>query len=249
MNTLKDSNHNFHGDELSLKVIQFPDGIHENFYSQCFNSSETTSLEQRICQPLMQPRKTLGMHPQRLKISSKQFKRCRYCQHILCRPDLNVSSIRFKILHSATLLVPVLNVLSFPFSVSQGCFRLPLLISNPTLDPLTIQIHPNNYLSSIAYVVPRDYIELSGKEEDHSFEYLDNRNERLSGLLYSSNGPSVRLFFEISSVDAHIASIYFSIDCITKKQNVVPTSVSDLPTGCITHYLRICLQYPYQPTS
>ena len=207
--------------------VEFPDGIPDGFYSQTFSPSDTISLEQKIYQTLNQSECSILLKPQRLKICSKRFKRCRYCQHILCRPDLNVSAIRFKILHFAILLVPVVRVLSLPVKFSDSLFRLPIMITNPTLNAITIQLVPNESISNSFFKLPKDVIHLSGKEEDHSFDIVDKPIVHNSELISNVTKNSVMLFLEFPLYEGKKIDCYFSLKFSSKQTIDPPHSNSD----------------------
>ena len=198
-------------DDSLYSNVQYPIGIDNTFYNEIFVSNETTSLNQRLNQPLFQYVLPLKMTPNRLKIYSKRFKRCRYCQHILCRPDLNVAAIRFKILHIASLFVPIVRVISFPTFEFGETFTLPIVISNPSLDGITLQIIPNESLSSLKFQTPPENIELSGKEVDHNLEVTFAQNTNCDRLISSVSGHSVHLLFEVNSTVSKISQLHFSI--------------------------------------
>ena len=207
--------------------VEFPNGIPDSFYLHSFSPSDTISLKQRIYQSLSQSEYSIQLKPQRLKISSKRFKRCRYCQHILCRPDLNVSAIRFKILHFAILLIPVVRVLSLPVKFSDTLFRLPIMITNPTLNTITIQLVPNESMSNSFFKLPKDVIHLSGKEEDHSFDMVDKSNDHNSELISCVIGNNVTLFLEFPFYVGKKIDCYFVLKFASKQTIDTPHSNSD----------------------
>lgn len=202
--------------------VDFPNGIPDSFYSQPFSPSDTLSLEQRVLQTLNQFEFSILLKPQRLKISSKRFKRCRYCQHILCRPDLNVSAIRFKILHFAILLVPVVRVLSFPVKFSDSIFRLPIMVTNPALNSIDIQLVCNESITNSFFKFPKDVIHLSGKEEDHSLDIVDKSINYHNELISNVTGNSVILFLEFSLYEEKKIDFYFTLK-FAFKQTIDPS--------------------------
>ena len=199
---------------------QLPDGIDNSFYSENFLSNESTSLSQRLNQTIFQCVLISDLKPTRLKIYSKRFKRCRYCQHILCRPDLNVSAIRFKILHIATLFVPIVRVIPCSTIEFGRVFKLPFVIFNPLLDGITIQINPNESLSKVKFETPSGNIELVGREEDHNLEQKFPQNDQSDRLISSFSGHSVQVFFKVSPIVSNFTQLHFSIVyTLTKTQD------------------------------
>ena len=235
-------------EDISNFNVQFPDGIDDLFYDDFFLANETTSLCQRLNQPLFQCVLPSKMRPTRLKINSKRFKRCRYCQHILCRPDLNVSAIRFKILHIATLFVPIVRVISCPTIEYGEIFILPIVIFNPSLDGITLQIIPNESLSSLSFQTPSDKIELTGKEEDRNLELTFAQNDHCGHLISSFSGHNVHLFFKVHSVVSNFSQLYFSIVYnFTKIQEQLETSpkpnIQEGHSSITSLHLRITLKH------
>ncbi|KAK9694202.1 hypothetical protein K7432_013528 [Basidiobolus ranarum] len=95
------------------------------------DSSEITTLEQRLKQLNTQSYRTTGLYPQRIHLRTKRSKRCKSCRHILIKPDQKAQATRFKIKFTAMLYVPIINIVNQPYLEIGKPTQVILKFTNP----------------------------------------------------------------------------------------------------------------------
>lgn len=183
------------GQDCTSKPLRNFDGIFQQFYSHNFILGDSTSLSQRISDPLLQPNLSSKLRPKRLKIASKRFKRCRYCDHILSKPDLNVSAIRFKIQHFANLLVPSFKILSDEQTFFETSSHVPILLTNPSIYSMSIEIFVIESLG-VDIILSSNVVILSGKEDEHQVDLSLVCDEKLTNISKSIINNAVRFYID-----------------------------------------------------
>jgi dynactin-4 len=112
------------------------DELTEDFFSKPIILSHVTSISQRHASPEFQPTSTDQLHLNHKHLLIKQSLRCKECDHNLCKPEYNPSSIKFKIQLVAVHHVPELRIYALPNFRLNQCNQVILTLTNP-LDVIT----------------------------------------------------------------------------------------------------------------
>ena len=102
--------------------------------------AQVSTLDQRFLDLGQQGAATDQLWPAFTNLVAKRSKRCRECQHNLIKPELNPTSIKFKMQLFASQHVPTLKIASVPELLVGEQAEVVLYISNPLDQPLTIAV-------------------------------------------------------------------------------------------------------------
>lgn len=106
-----------------------------HLYAQEMNLEEVPTLEQQLRDPVFQPEHSKDLVPCQLRLMGKKLHRCKGCEHILMKAELNLNSIRFKIQQAAIHSFPQVRLAESPLSTSTGVGEesreVVLSVSNP----------------------------------------------------------------------------------------------------------------------
>jgi len=102
--------------------------------------SQVSTLGQRYLDLGQQGAATAELWPSFTNLVAKRSKRCRECQHNLIKPELNPTSIKFKMQLFASQHVPTLKIATVPELLVGEQADVVLCISNPLDQPLTITV-------------------------------------------------------------------------------------------------------------
>ena len=121
---------------------------YEAAYSSQLDVWSVASLDQRLRSVQLQPRATAQLRPLPQLLCVRRSLRCRSCDHNLCKPECNPSSIKFKILLAAYYHVPEVRILAWlPDHVL-------LTIRNPT--PYEMRLAIRDLLPQAITLPPKD---------------------------------------------------------------------------------------------
>ncbi|XP_065882646.1 dynactin subunit 4-like [Dysidea avara] len=119
-----------------------PEPLPPNIYADIPQLDEVLGLRERLQSPLKCPHDPSELRPQPVLILGKRLRRCKGCDHILCKSEYNPSSVRFKIQQVALHSVPSVKV-SRPVELSVDNENSVILsFNNPYPHPITISFHP-----------------------------------------------------------------------------------------------------------
>ena len=108
-----------------------PEPVPDDFYTSEINLQKIPTLQQRLLDPLHQPTNVDQFTPRPLHLRGKKLLRCKGCDHILLKAEINPSSIRFKIHQIALHSFPQIRIFEPPkLQPDQHCDVL-LSITNP----------------------------------------------------------------------------------------------------------------------
>lgn len=82
----------------------------DHLYMQEVDLEEVPTLEQQLRDPVFQPEHSKDLAPSQLCLTGKKLHRCKGCEHILMKAELNLSSIRFKIQQVAIHSFPQIRI-------------------------------------------------------------------------------------------------------------------------------------------
>ena len=173
----------------------------EDLYTEEVDLEETPTLEQQLKDPVYQPRNSSELWPCQLRLTGKKLHRCKGCDHILMKAEMNLSSIRFKIQQAALHTFPQVRIAEPPTLTLGTPSKVILSITNPLNYGITVsfsQCSPEilartkEPLASVSppegqfYLTPNDdVVELLGGESESEIkddpEFVHNR---LAGKLF-----------------------------------------------------------------
>ncbi|XP_034245300.1 dynactin subunit 4 [Thrips palmi] len=132
--TIRDNLAEFQPAVAKEEVASLPESI----FTEELDIDQVTTLTQRLAQPETQPESIVDLIPSCKHLCTKRSQRCRGCEHNVSKPDLNPSSIKFKIQHAASFHVPEVRLVSVqPLIGSKEC-EIVIVFSNPSQQPTTI---------------------------------------------------------------------------------------------------------------
>lgn len=173
----------------------------DELYTQAVDLEEIPTLQQQLKDPVYQPENSADLWPRQLRLTGKKLHRCKGCDHILMKAEMNLSSIRFKIQQTALHTFPRVRIAEFP-SLSVGISNeVVLSITNPLNYGITISFtqcspekleHTKDTLSTVTipegkfYLTPNDDV-VDLLEEEAESEIKDDPEficNRLPGKLF-----------------------------------------------------------------
>ena len=119
-------------------VAKDPEPLSDDFYTLPVQLEKTTTIEQRLRDPTHQPSHTCDLWPRPLSLIGKKLHRCRGCDHILLKADVNLNSIRFKIHQLALHSFPRVRVMHLPKLTIGEPTIVPISFTNPMSHPLKL---------------------------------------------------------------------------------------------------------------
>ena len=125
-----------------LSVATDPEPLPDDFYTLPVSMETVTTMTQRFRDPIRQPASIEELWPRPLSLIGKKLHRCRGCDHILLKADVNLNSIRFKIHQLALFTVPRIRVVHLPKLSLQDPAIVPVSFTNPLNYPLKISFGP-----------------------------------------------------------------------------------------------------------
>jgi dynactin-4 len=116
------------------------DELPDEIFTQEINLKNVTNIKQRLAQPANQPETVKHLYPQHKNLSIKRSLRCRHCEHNVCKPEYNPSSIKYRIQLFASYHVPEVRFVKCdPLTPGQNAY-ITLKIINPTINDMNITI-------------------------------------------------------------------------------------------------------------
>ena len=117
--------------KMASKATDSPEAVPDEFYSNEIDVKQITTLRQRLLDPIHQPTKVEELTPRPLHLIGKKLLRCKGCDHILLKAEINPSSIRFKIQQIALHSFPQVRIFEPPRLITDEPCEVLLSISNP----------------------------------------------------------------------------------------------------------------------
>ncbi len=173
----------------------------DELYTEEVNLEKIPTLWQQLKDPLYQPKESKDLWPCQLRLTGKKLHRCKGCDHILMKAEMNLSSIRFKIQQTALHSFPQIRTVGFSDLTGGEANEVILSVTNPLNYSITISFGQcsSKQLSRVkeklaSVVTPEgefylsandDVVELLDGETDHDIE--DNPefvDQRMPGKLY-----------------------------------------------------------------
>ena len=125
-------------EKMAAKPRDDPQPPPEDLYTSELNLAEIPTLRQQLNDPVYQPKSTNNFWPRQLHLMGKKLHRCKGCDHILMKAEINPSSIRFKIQQVALHAFPQIRIVEFPnMEAGKDCEVL-LSVTNPLNYAVTV---------------------------------------------------------------------------------------------------------------
>lgn len=174
----------------------------DDLYTEEVNLEAIPSLQQQLKDPVYQPESSSDLWPCQLRLTGKKLHRCKGCDHILMKAEMNLSSIRFKIQQAAVHTFPQIRIAEVPSLIAGMDNEVLLSVTNPVNYGITIsfgQCSPEQLkrikesLASVStpqgqfYLTPNDDVVelLEGESESEvSKDDPDFVHKRLPGKLF-----------------------------------------------------------------
>jgi dynactin-4 len=173
-------------DKMAVQSTDCPDQIPDGFYSGEPELKKIAMLQQRLLDPAHQPVRVEQFTPRPLHLIGKKLLRCKGCDHILLKAEINPSSIRFKIQQIALHTFPQIRIFKPPSLVPGVPCEVLLSVSNPVNHVVSIsfqQLEPSftkgGKVSLAPVSLPNGSYQLS--PNDDMGDLLDDSEEELEG--------------------------------------------------------------------
>ncbi|XP_066926026.1 dynactin subunit 4-like [Clytia hemisphaerica] len=157
---------------IEQDVEQLPD----SFYTEPLCLEEVLTLDQRLKNPALSATKTKELHPKHKHLKVRRSQRCKRCEHNLCKPEFNPSSIKFKIQLVGMQYCPLLQIAkSGNFSQGEST-QVVLSLSNPLDSAINVTFMPLNVDDKLNRTqtsdieLPTDTITIAAKDATVEFD-------------------------------------------------------------------------------
>ena len=168
-------------EKMAAKALD-PQPPPDELYTEEVNLEKIPTLQQQLQDPVYQPQDSNDLWPSQLPLTGKKLHRCKGCDHILMKAEMNLTSIRFKIQQTALHTFPQIRIAEYP-SLTTGVSNVVLLsLTNPLSYGITVsfaQCTPDQLKrvkEVIASVSPPDG-EFYLTQNDDVMELLDGEGE------------------------------------------------------------------------
>lgn len=125
-------------EKMAGKATDSPSPPPDDLYAAPIKLEETTSLNQRFLDPTFQPAGSDALWPRPLHMIGKKLHRCKGCDHILLKAEMNPSSIRFKIQQVALHTFPQVRIWEYPTLEAGKPCEVLLSVTNPVNYTVTV---------------------------------------------------------------------------------------------------------------
>ena len=112
-------------------VAEDPRPPSDDLYTKEVNLEEIPTLQQQLKDPVFQPERSSDLWPCQLRLTGKKLHRCKGCDHILMKSEINLSSIRFKIQQAALHTFPQVRIAKMPSLTAGESNTILLSVANP----------------------------------------------------------------------------------------------------------------------
>lgn len=187
--------------KMSSKATDSPEPVPDEFYSNEIDVKEVTTLRQRLLDPIHQPTKVEEFTPRPLHLIGKKLLRCKGCDHILLKAEINPSSIRFKIQQIALHSFPQVRIFELPSLVPDQPCEVLLSISNPLNSIVSVSFSQLSIAKSkdtlVSAVLPEGSYQLN--PNDDMGDLLDDNEDVMEGAKeYIHSRPLGKLVLKFS---------------------------------------------------
>ena len=125
-------------DKMAAQSTDCPEPVPEDFYTSEVDPKKVAMLRHRLLDPTHQPTKMEEFTPRPLHLIGKKLLRCKGCDHILLKAEINPSSIRFKIQQIALHSLPQVRIFEPPKLAPDIPCEVLLSVTNPLNSVVTV---------------------------------------------------------------------------------------------------------------
>ena len=100
--------------KVAAETTDDPHPPPDKLYTTPLCLEEVTTLKQRFLDPAFQPTQLDDLWPRPLSLIGRKLHRCKGCEHILLKAEINPASIRFKIQNIAQHVFPQVQIVELP---------------------------------------------------------------------------------------------------------------------------------------
>lgn len=166
-------------DKMAAQSSDCPDPIPEEFYTSEVDVQKIPMLRHRLLDPVHQPTKVEEFTPRPLHLIGKKLLRCKGCDHILLKAEINPSSIRFKIQQIALHSLPQVRIFRPPKLIPDESCEVLLSITNPLSNIMTISF--SQFTGELAEKSKDKLVETSLPEGSYQLSPNDDMGDLLDG--------------------------------------------------------------------
>ena len=127
-------------EKMAAKAADCPQPAPAELYSTTLCLEDVSTLQQRLRDPINQPASVEQFLPKQLSLMGKKLHRCKGCDHILMKAEMNPGSIRFKIQQIAFHTFPRVCLVAPPSLKVDTQSEVLLSVSNPGNYAITISL-------------------------------------------------------------------------------------------------------------
>ncbi|KRX26935.1 Dynactin subunit 4, partial [Trichinella nelsoni] len=187
-----------------------------------------TSMEQRLRQPLLQPRYVKDLLPVKKQLLVKQSLRCPQCDHNISKGEYVPESIKFKINYSAPLIIPELRLAEqVDFKINEET-KVIITVTNGSLMDVALFLLPDASENENIKV----FLFLLGKSVFPSLFIRLNFRKKVKSRLKMKQSKSLiiimtlQLFVFLRGVVKRCGNKVFIEIMVTVQKNITPVTLS-----------------------
>lgn len=227
-----------------------PEPPPDELYTEDLNLEDIPTLQQQLKDPVYQPESAKELWPCQLHLVGKKLHRCKGCDHILMKAEMNLGSIRFKIQQTALHTFPQVRIAEFPSLRKGERSEVLLSVANPLNYGITIKFSqcspeqlkrvkeslvPVSVPEGEFYLTPNDDVMelLDGDTESEIEDNPDYVYKRLPGKLYLKFGVTPPESLEGSS------TVFMFAMKFSHKSTVEADKENELTDVCVSVLVRL----------
>lgn len=151
------------------------ESIDEDIFTKPLDLATVNTISQTLYQPEFQPHLANQMSPRHKHLLIRRSQRCRECEHNLSKPELNASSIKYKIQLNAYYHIPELRILPPLNLLADEKTQVVLTITNPTQNAIHVNLKNLPATDDDSLVeVPETEIIVSPRDDTAEFDDISD---------------------------------------------------------------------------
>ncbi len=224
-------------ERMAATATDDPNPPPDDLYSSPIKLDEIPSLQQRFLDPAFQPASSSMFWPRPLHVIGKKLHRCKGCDHILLKAEINPSSIRFKIQQIALHTFPQVRIWEYPTLEAGKPCEVLLSITNPVNYTVSISFEPyssgtDTIVKSgdvLAVILPKGEFTLTPNDDvGDLLEDVDSELEQDSTFIHSRMPGKLVLVFTVVPESVSVDSMFLFLLNFTHKSTVESDKQSDV---------------------
>jgi len=126
----------------SYTVSECIEPIPDTFYTETIQLENVLDVDQRLQEAGRQPTLASDLYPKHKSLMVRRSYRCKECEHNLCKPEFNPSSIKFKLQLFGVQYCPLLQIVKIGNLVQEEEAECVLSLTNPLDTIMYVTFHP-----------------------------------------------------------------------------------------------------------